>query len=448
MIRKVFGSWMTGQAKTPRGKLAPLETSKAVAFQKMILAMENHLGKSCWQLTGQGKADFTAGHLRVQGGGRPTERAIQKLWAHHAEKDGTTSAKQRGSPPVITQGQRLAIAKTAMGLKKKLMAPTPERVRISMPRKTINKKTKQPISDKSMQGIFKAHCYDEDKNDLWHYRNAVQQDCLTERDYPARIRFAKHVLRNVTQNAAWNFVAIDPCYSMLPTQQHKADLLKIAAMGNKKWMSKKSARKGANLRAPRTAKTQIDSCIIVPWTPVFARGRLKLVVLTDAKAKLTTSAHVASFVRDTLPGVLASMKKEWKWSTIPRVVLHDKATYFVNNVNNVLNKKFAAGLRAGGFTSWACPDGDDCKWLAGNLGDLYLHETVISHVRRLLATKFMRKALSEKPGEFKARMLKVEKYMNYTMGRNGPGQALSELGNTLHERCEALIERKGERLPK
>ena len=82
------------------------------------------------------------------------------------------------------------------------------------------------------------------------------------------------------------------------------------------------------------------------------------------------------------------------------------------------------------------------------MGDLYLHETVISHVRRLLATKFMRKALSEKPGEFKARMLKVEKYMNNTMGRNGPGQALTELGNALHERCGALIERKGERLPK
>ena len=131
---------------------------------------------------------------------------------------------------------------------------------------------------------------------------------------------------------------------------------------------------------------------------------------------------------------------------ISKVVLNDKASYFVNK--DMLNKKFAAGLRAGGFTSWASPDGDDGKWLAGNLGDLYLHETVISHVRRLLDTKFMRKALNEKPWEFKARMLKVEKYMNYTMGRNGPGQALSELGNTLHERCGALIERKGERLPK
>ena len=57
---------------------------------------------------------------------------------------------------------------------------------------------------------------------------------------------------------------------------------------------------------------------------------MKLVVLTDIKAKLNTSAHSAAFVRDTLPGVLASMKKEWKWSNIPRAVLHDKGSYFVN----------------------------------------------------------------------------------------------------------------------
>ena len=169
-------------------------------------------------------------------------------------------------------------------------------------------------------------------------------------------------------------------------------------------------------------------------------------MLADPGAKLTNSENAAAFVRDILPGVLASMKKEFKWRTIPRVLLHDKATYFVTR--DALNKKFAAGLRAGGFTSWASPDGGDCKWLSGNLGDLYLHETVISHVRRLLATKFMRKALNESPGEFRARMLKVEKYMNYTMGRNGPGQALTELGNALHERCGALMERKGERLPK
>ena len=56
--------------------------------------------------------------------------------------------------------------------------------------------------------------------------------------------------------------------------------------------------------------------------------------------------------------------------------------------------------------------------------------------------------LKESPGEFRARMLKVEKYMNYEMGKHGKGQALLELGDSLHQRSELLKQLVGERLPK
>ena len=83
--------------------------------------MEKRLGKSCWELTGLGKADFTAGHLHAQGGGHPTGRAIKLIWAQ-AKQDGQglfgqTPASQGGRPPQITQGQKQAIANKAMGLK-------------------------------------------------------------------------------------------------------------------------------------------------------------------------------------------------------------------------------------------------------------------------------------------------------------------------------------------
>ena len=222
----------------------------------------------------------------------------------------------------------------------------------------------------------------------------------------------------------------------------KSDLLKIAAMGNKKWMSAKSKRKGSNLRAPKTAKTQKESCTVVPWTPVFTRGRVKLVVLTAPGAKLNSSAAAASFVKNILPNTLQSMKAEWKWSTVPRVVLHDKASYFVNSKQNCLNGVFAQGLRAGQFTSWV---GENCNWLAPQLGDFYPHETLISHVRRLLSSKFSRKALHETPGQFAARMAKVERYLNYEMSG---GESLQNLGEELHERAESLKKLRGERLPK
>ena len=79
-----------------------------------------------------------------------------------------------------------------------------------MPRKTIDKQTKKPISDKTIHRVFKTFCYDEQEGDCWQYRNAPQQDCFTERDYPARVKTAQHVLHNVTRAAAWNFIALQP----------------------------------------------------------------------------------------------------------------------------------------------------------------------------------------------------------------------------------------------
>ena len=82
------------------------------------------------------------------------------------------------------------------------------------------------------------------------------------------------------------------------------------------------------------------------------------------------------------------------------------------------------------------------------LGDWYLHETVISHVRRLLHSRFGRKALHETPNQFAARMKKVEEYMNYEMGTAAPGEALLQLGRDMHKRSAELKLLRGERLPK
>ena len=137
-------------------------------------------------------------------------------------------------------------------------------------------------------------------------------------------------------------------------------------------MSKGSRRKGANLRAPDTAKTQKKDCDVVPWTPVFTRGCLKLVVLTEPNAMLNKSERLADFVKNKLPAALNSMEDEWGWATIPRVILHDKTSYFVDNGRNAVHQTFARGLKAGRFRSWVQ---DDTSWLAPYLGDLYPHDS-------------------------------------------------------------------------
>ena len=137
-------------------------------------------------------------------------------------------------------------------------------------------------------------------------------------------------------------------------------------------MSKGSRRKGANLRAPDTAKTQKKDCDVVPWTPVFTRGCLKLVVLTEPNAMLNKSERLADFVKNKLPAALNSMEDEWGWATIPRVILHDKTSYFVDNGRNAVHQTFARGLKTGRFRSWVQ---DDTSWLAPYLGDLYPHDS-------------------------------------------------------------------------
>ena len=434
---------------TGKGKLPPFEVTKAIAFEEVITQMEKHMGKSCWQLLGVGKKEFIASKLTKVGGGHPSTRQVTKHYTK-AKKDATwfpgrKPENQGGRPEQITPAQKQAIANKAMQLKEEIVAPTPEKIRVCLPKKTINKVTLQPISDQTIYRIFKTMCYDETEDDPWHYVAALQQDCLTSEDRPKRVKTATYVLKEINANAAWNFIAIDPCFSMLPRKEDKAELQKIAQLGFKKWMSQGSRRKGTNLRAPAFTKTQKEACDIVPWTPVFTRGRLKLVVLTERDAKgnivqLNNSAQVAQFVRHRLQSVLEEMQEEWGWTNTPKVVFHDKASYFINNDH--VNPTFAAGLRAGRFKSWA---DDGCPWLARHLGDFYPHETVISHVRRLLGTKFSKCSLWETPEQFKARMLKVEKYMNYEMG---DGQSLQKLGKALLNRAEQLKQGGGERLPK
>ena len=244
---------------TPQGKLPPWEIAKAIAYEQVLNKMEEHLEKTCWQLTGKGKKDFTAEQLTLVGGGKPTGRAVQLLWTKVKEDGdwypGKKTDQRSGRPPSISDAQKQAIADKAMELKKDLLAPTPERVRILMPRKTINKKSGAPISDFTIRTIFKTLCYDETEDDPWHYLNSPQQDCLTESMKPHRVKTADHVLKNVGEGAAWNFVAFDPCFSLLPTNQVKPNKEK-----RRQSNTTKQTKKTQQYKKPGEVRLAENSC--------------------------------------------------------------------------------------------------------------------------------------------------------------------------------------------
>ena len=83
------------------------------------------------------------------------------------------------------------------------------------------------------------------------------------------------------------------------------------------------------------------------------------------------------------------------------------------------------------------------KW-----GDVYIHETVIAHVRRLLDNEFTCSRLDETPPQFMLRMKRVEEFMNSPDFASPGGRGLPGLARELRARCLQVIQRKGERLPK
>ena len=80
--------------------------------------------------------------------------------------------------------------------------------------------------------------------------------------------------------------------------------------------------------------------------------------------------------------------------------------------------------------------------------DVYLHETAIAHVRRLLDGKFAHNKVHETAAHFKGRMERIADHMNSPDFAAPGGAGLLGLAKELRPRCQALIEAKGERLPK
>jgi hypothetical protein len=326
-----------------------------------------------------------------------------------------------------------------------------------LPRLACNPETGAPMSKKTIYGIYETRCFDEKEEDPWCFMKSPAQDYLTSTLKPFRVVCAKWILAHTSTTSWTSHVAIDPCSSLVPKTQWRLEEQKVAALGSSKWMSKGSSRKGSNLRAPATAKKQGGNTVIqIHWTPIFARDKLRVYICDPDLAardsrypsKLNDSENLAKFIRNVLPGILAEMKGTYRWQTLPRRVVHDKASYMVNNYHQRLHVVFATALQDAGFTSWIGDNDGSAKWLVAKWGDVYLHETVISHIRRLLEHKFRSDKLAETHVHFGRRMQKVVRHMNSAdFARDAAGGGLPSLARDLRARCEQVILLKGERLP-
>ena len=444
-------------APTKAGALPPFEVAKAYAFEHVLSHVQKHLGKSARLLLGEDKATFIARHLELQGGGKPNRRTVFKAIKKCSQPGwypGQVFGKRTGRPPAFTMRQKKAMAKAAMETKRRLVRPTPGRVRAKVPRLCLNPETQTPASNWTIYKVFHTLCYDETEDDPWVYLNSPAKDYLSDLMRKHRVSFAEHFLEHTHASAWRGHVAIDPCITVLPSTRAQTEDQKIAAMGSQKMMSRKSRFKGANLRAPQTAKTQGRAEDKVHWSPVFARGKL-FVYICDSKkaaldpklpARLNNGDDVAKFVENVLPGILELMRQKHGWADTPRTVVHDKASYFVAPRSQRLTKPLADALHAARLKSWL-GDGDaDCSWLAGRLGDVFPHETLIRHIRGGLEEKFPRWRPGETPAQFANRMAKVQAFLNSDDFAAPSGGGLASLARSLRCRCRRMLELEGGRL--
>ena len=445
--------------RTQKGRLPPWEVAKAFAFHTVIAAVCDHLGQAPPELLGKSNDAFIAERLTLVGGGHPSQRAVRAAVVRCRSSSYYPGQPRRdgaGRPAVFTEHQKDEVARVAMNMSrgKRPMQPSPARVRTVLPKLIVNPDTDKRMSDWSIREIFKTRCYDEDENDPWDWLPAGAQSFLTPTDIEKRMRCGKHIVANFPAGSWVNHVAIDPCSTMLPRADWRLLEMQVAAMGKMRWRSSRTIRKGTNARAAATALKQSGSCLQVHWTPVFARGRIYIHVCDpvptgdDVPKKLNDSAALGLFVSRMLPGILSEMKVRHGRSSVPRAVVHGKASYMVNSAGELLHPVFCAALKEAGMTSWTGPPGSSTAWLCGKFSDVYLHETAISHIRRLLADRFVCDRVDETFSQFRTRMRKVEDFMNSEdFHADHGGAGLPGLAKDLLSRCR-IVAVDGHRLPK
>ena len=431
--------------------------AKAYAFEQVLQQVQKHLGMPAYQLLGEDKVAFIARHLTLQGGGNPGLQTVFKAIRKCKQPGwfpGCVTGKRTGRPPAFTEHQRKAMAKAAMETKRKRVKPTPGRVRAKLPRLCLNPETQTPASNWTIYKVFHTLCYDEWEDDPWVYMNSPSKDYLTDDMKRSRAMFAEHFLQHTHASAWRGHVAIDPCITVLPSTAAQTEDQQVAAMGKMKMMSPGSRFQGVNLRAPATAKTQGRAEDKVHWTPVFARGKVFVYVCDRDKAfrdprlpaRLNNSTDIAKFVQHVLPGILEHMQQEYDWADTPRTVVHDKASYFVAPKSQRLVRQLAGGLHAARLKSWLGDADADCSWLAGRLGDVYPHETLIRHIRGGLDERFPCGHPGETPAQFARRMAKVQAFLNSDAFAAPSGGGLANLARALRLRCQRLVGEAGGRL--
>ena len=421
--------------QAPDGHLTPWSQAKAWALNEVW--SELHKDKL------YGRNEWIAQRLYVKGPGKkhPTNAAISQFLKKVADDPDWFPGKIGGSgslggrPPVLSQTNQRAIARSSMALKERGVEPTYPLIIAQCPNAARNPHTGEPVCKHVVYDILERLCYDVHPDCPWTHLPRASKTALTPGDMEKRLKFGKY-MEGLKHSAAWysrHVVWTDVCNDVLPKTEKKATQQALARKGGSGWMSPGCQTLPCNLRGKKEdLKLCGSECVRVFWMPILARGKFHLELLGSAFPGDNTLG-MAMFVRRLRAAINARFRDEQ-----PDIVFVDRGGGFYDGTGKI-TAEYQAALRENDFKAF---HGPEASIQPGRSGDLWLHETTVSWTRERLKRTLPPDPWQEPEEAFGKRLKLAAEYVNKNYD-------VASLCAEMPERMRVLVhEKKGGKLRK
>ena len=279
----------------------------------------------------------------------------------------------------------------------------------------------------------------------WEFRIGAKRRALLAEDQERRADWGR-LLLSEDLSPGWflqNIIWMDICSKVIPGSPMKAlDQQRAAEHKQKQLISPGSYCASSNVGGSLTADKQCgfgDTRVF--FGVVLTRGLLGVVVFSETGMFPGESPEGARLLVNELPALLNRMLGER--TKKPRTIFTDRGPGFYHRRWGTITGDYESALRMHGFKAWAGTNAlHGSRAQPRDIGDVLLHETAISWLRRREEKTRPRKPWLETPMDFAQRLEDVTRGINEDC-------KVKELCLEFPRRLEQLVhETHGDRLPK
>ena len=422
-------------------RLPPKEQAKLWGLREALRKLDQDDTQYAWM----------ASKVRVNGQGdrHPGRQSVREFF-ERVDKDpagwypGSRSADV-GAPTQLTPAKRKAITTSMMCAKQRGVVPSYDLAKALCPRATTNDGTHAPFSRQAINALLTTECYDDTPDKPWEFRFGCKRRALSKQEQDARAEWGTR-LRRENLPATWflnNIIWLDICAKVIPGNPKKAlDQQRTAENKKKRLISPGSSNSSANLGGSSTADKQCSfGDTRVFFGAVLTRGVFGVVVFTEKDEFPGETPEGAGILVRRLPALLDRMLG--RSAKKPRMIFTDRGPGFFHRRWGTITSDYEVALREHKFQTWTGTNAlKGPRGQPGDIGDMLLHETAISWLRRQEEKSRPVLPWEETPQEFAARLQRAVDHINTTF-------KVRAMSLEFPDRLDLLVNKtKGDRLPK